>query len=231
MCQTSAGNEWQRPAHAEVDTVHGYRFVVIKFSSTFRAAEVTSGWFNRDRNVRLTFWPWRWFLHQQLSADVLVFTTLSSHTDVWHWAFRGSLSRQEIELISPVICAGSACRDSSKPEHRERVLQLAVRTGSQKWDCFLFLYNRAAIILQTHTLIWLLVLRLWFDSTPSALPLLDYQIWIYRDQQIIGCFPRQLDFILVTFWTFGRLKFYGPNLKFQSQTKHSTFWESPINKV
>lgn len=60
------------------------------------------------------------------------FTTLSSHTDVWHWPFRGSLSRQEIELISPVICAGSACRDSSKPEHREWVLQLAVRTGSQK---------------------------------------------------------------------------------------------------
>lgn len=87
-------------------------------------------------------------------------------------------------------------------------------------------FNRAAIILQTHALIWLLVLRFWFDSTPSALPLLDYRIWIYKDQQIIGCIPRQLDFILVTFGTLGRLKFYGPNLKFQSQTKHSTFWES-----
>ena len=171
--------------------------------------------------MRLTFWPWRWFSHQQLSADILDFTSLSSHTDVWHRALRGCLSRQEIELISSVIYTGSACRDSSKPEHRDWVLQLVVRTGSQKWDSFLFLYNRTAIILQTHTLIWLLVVRLRFDSTPSALPLLDYHIWVCKDQQVTGCIPRQchshfqktwqLDFILVTFWTLGRLEFDGPN--------------------
>lgn len=79
-------------------------------TSTFRAVEVTSGWFQRHHNVGLIFRHWRCFLHQQLSAEALVLTSLSSHTDVWHQALRSCLSRQEIELINSVIYAGKQWR-------------------------------------------------------------------------------------------------------------------------
>lgn len=132
--------------HITSHTGLGYKCVVIKVSSTFRAVEVTGGWFHRDHNVGLTFWPWRWFLHQQLSAELLVLTSLSSHTDVWHWTLRSCLSRQEIELISPVIYVGSACRASSKLAREEsrffNLEDFVAKSGSYEWEtiincCFL----------------------------------------------------------------------------------------------
>ncbi len=124
--------------HITSHTGLGYKCVVIKVSSTFRAVEVTDGWFHRDRNVGFTFWPWWWFLHQQLSAELLVLTSLSSLTDVWHWMLRSCLSRQEIELISHVMYAGSACRASSELAHEEsrffNLQDFVAKSGSYKWD-------------------------------------------------------------------------------------------------